>query len=204
MNGWSRAEKLTFYALIVAIIGVMAALFVAPEFRLMIGLDTQKEKAGQTLQNTSQTPPQPENQTTSHSTTAPPPSNIEVVLTGREPTGVKLGYLQPGETGTIRYLSGKIISNTKNGFTSPIWGVPLEATDESWIPLMPYAKDGLWTNAVFIEMAGRRIPFHEGHYEIKVRNDTSTQQEVRLNFHEAIGFYSDNDGDAKFLFRNGL
>ncbi len=124
----------------------------------------------------------------------------EIVLTGKDPNGVRMGLLKPGESAVIKYLSGKIISNTKNGFTAPIWGVPLENTDPAWKPYMPYWNEGMWSNAVYAEMAGKRTPFRDGQYEITVQNTTNREQEIRLNFHEARGFYFDNEGDCKFRF----
>ncbi len=66
---------------------------------------------------------------------------------------------------------------------------------------MPYAKEGIWTNAVFADVAGTRTPFRENQNEISIINETSSSQEVRLKFHEAKGYFSDNYGDAKFLFK---
>ncbi len=48
-------------------------------------------------------------------------SPIEVVFDGREPNGIKLGTLNSGETATIKYISGKIVSNSSNCYSAPIW-----------------------------------------------------------------------------------
>ncbi len=58
--------------------------------------------------------------------TRPSQDTTEVVLIGKD-DGVRLGTLDPEQTGVITYLSGRIISNTKNGYTAPIWGLPKSA-----------------------------------------------------------------------------
>lgn len=139
-------------------------------------------------------------------TTQPIPTNqdrVEVTLTGKD-DGVRLAVLKAGENATISYLSGKIISNNKTGFTSPIWGVPLSQTDSGWIPLMPYAKDGMWTNAIFVDTGDKRIPFKEGQYGLKIKNDTTHEQTLYLRFHEARGYFFDNEGDARFEFKKEI
>jgi len=127
-----------------------------------------------------------------------------ITMNGREKKGIPTGIiLEPGQSAKISYISGKIISNTKTGFSVPIWGVPIEKTDSGWIPLMLYAKKGIWTNAVVVLLGpvGTDFvyPFQKDSYEVVVENTTSKSEEIRLFFHDAKGYFQDNEGDVKFL-----
>jgi hypothetical protein len=143
-------------------------------------------------------------QITNPSTNSQETTDTEVVLTGKEDGGVRLGVLKPNESCTISYVSGKIISNNKNGFTAEIWGVPIKETDPAWIPLMPYAQEGMWTNAIFVDTGSKRNPFKEGQYELKIKNETSQEQTLYLRFHEARGYYSDNEGEVRFRLKKEI
>jgi len=129
-----------------------------------------------------------------------PDGSVIVTMTGREEQGIATGIiLQPKESAVVSYLGGKIICNTRNGFTAPIWGVPIEKTHPSWIPLMPYAKKGIWTDAVCVLLGDQVCPFKQEEYKVVVKNDTLRPYEIRLFFHDAWGYFGDNKGDAKFL-----
>ena len=68
---------------------------------------------------------------------------------------------------------------------------------------MPYAKEGIWTNAIVVLLGpvGTKLiyPFRKDNHEVVVKNTTSKSLEIRLFFHDAPGFFQNNDGDAKFL-----
>jgi len=68
---------------------------------------------------------------------------------------------------------------------------------------MPYAKEGIWTNAIVVLLGpvGTKLiyPFRKDNHEVVVKNTTSKSLEIRLFFHDAPGCFQNNDGDAKFL-----
>jgi hypothetical protein len=133
----------------------------------------------------------------------PPETKFETVVQVNEFTmdgkeDIPIGTLNPGHKATIKYLGGKVISNKETGYTAPIWGVPIENTDPSWIPLMPYAKENMWTNAIFIDTGNQRVPFRENQYEVIITNKTKADERLILRFHEARGYSYDNEGNARF------
>ena len=132
--------------------------------------------------------------------------SVTVTMTGKEPEGVSTGFtLAPGESVSVKYLSGKIICDNKKGFSYPIWGVPIEKTHPGWIPYMPYAEKGIWTNAVCVILEGTEeetiYSFQENKWRVTAKNIADEPREVILYFHDARGYYDDNEGDAKFLVK---
>lgn len=115
----------------------------------------------------------------------------EITYNGSE-AGVSLGTVRKGQTITLTYLSGKVISNTKTGWSSPIWGVPQSQTDPQWVKGLPYKE--MNTDALFLELNGQRFPFRANNNSVSAT--ASTTGEARLKMNDSR--YYENTGDARF------
>lgn len=116
---------------------------------------------------------------------------FEVVYNGSE-AGVSLGTIQKGQTITVTYLGGKIISNTKTSWSSPIWGTPQSKTDLYWVKGLPYKE--MNTDAVFLELNGNRTSFRKDGNSVSITASSTGEARLRMNDSQ----YFDNAGDARF------
>ena len=143
------------------------------------------------------------------SSQAPSTNNIsnEIVYTGN-PEGLLLGTLAPGQTSTLTYLGGKIVTNRTVGWTSPIWGVPREQTLAGWWNGIPHKE--MWTDALYVDLGTEIIPFEENQTALTVTNTSSQPQDAWLKINDSrfweeggqrISKNSNNQGDARFVFK---
>jgi hypothetical protein len=119
-------------------------------------------------------------------------SNLQEIIYNGSESGVNLGTVQKGQTITLTYLSGKIISNTKTGWSSPIWGVPQSQTNPYWVKGLPYKE--MNTDALFVELNGQRVPFRSGINSISVTATAKGTAWLKMN----DSLYDGNAGNARF------
>jgi hypothetical protein len=128
------------------------------------------------------------------------------VFTGN-PEGLRLGTVGPGQTATLSYVSGRIVTNPSANWSSPIWGVPQEQTLAGWRNGVPH-KD-MWTDAIYVEMGTQRVPFRENGSTITVRNASTQAQDAWLKINDSRYWddggpitqkNSNNQGDFSFTF----
>lgn len=110
---WTRTERFGLYSLLVAIIGIIVALFI-PEFRYMLGLPSEPARSSSLVEKAGGLLPQP---TVSESSTQP---------SNREWTVVVLGTDKWKDTG-IRIQKGQQIRISATG--SVVWDTDLPAVD---------------------------------------------------------------------------
>jgi hypothetical protein len=143
--------------------------------------------------------------TASTETTRIASSSGETTYSGNDE--ISLGTLQPGQSGTLTYLSGKIITNTSSGWSSPIWGVAHDKTLAGWLAGLPH-KD-MWSDAVYVQLGNETTPFREGQNSLVVTNHSSQAQEAKLKMNDSRFFLNGsqkqdkitpNVGDARFSF----
>ncbi len=127
------------------------------------------------------------------------------VFTGN-PEGLRLGSVGPGQTLTLSYVSGRIVTNPSTNWSSPIWGVSQEQTLAGWRNGVPH-KD-MWTDAIYVEMGTQRVPFRENENTITIKNASAQAQDAWLKINDSRYWdeggitrkNSNNHGDFTFTF----
>lgn len=125
-------------------------------------------------------------------------SDSTVIFSGRDTPA--LGILNPGQTLTLTYAgSGRIVSNNENGWSSPLCGTPLSETAPQWKQGLPYAHEGMNTDAVYLQLqGGTHQALSCGSSSASVTNTTTTPQQVTLHLHDSRLW--ENEGDATFTY----
>lgn len=123
-----------------------------------------------------------------------------VLLSGRESQGIRLGTLLPGQKITVSYLKGRIVFDNHTGESDPIWGS--NNYGNTYSQKYPLKQHKVLAHAVYIATASSEhgAAFDEDMAPISLENKSQDEQDVWLRFHDAQGFFSDNEGDAKFRF----
>ena len=133
-------------------------------------------------------------------------TNSSSVFTGN-PEGLRLGAVGSGQTATVSYVSGRIVTNPSANWSSPIWGVAREQTLAGWRNGVPH-KD-MWTDAIYVEMGAQRVPFRENETTITIKNSSSQPQDAWLKINDSRYWdeggqvtqkNSNNQGDFTFTF----